>query len=63
VVVVEQGGMTPHVSPLIQPSDCGSLLQAAGFTLPTVDVNTIKVFALKELAGRPASWCFNPVRS
>ena len=35
--------MSPHMSPLVKPSDAAGLLQSAGFTLPTVDVDTIKV--------------------
>jgi NADH dehydrogenase [ubiquinone] 1 alpha subcomplex assembly factor 5 len=35
------GGLSPHVSPMAHVKDCGSLLQRAGFTLPTVDIDTI----------------------
>ncbi|EWM23628.1 putative methyltransferase mitochondrial-like protein [Nannochloropsis gaditana] len=38
-----EGGISPHVSPSAHVADCGSLLQAAGFALPTVDVDTITV--------------------
>ena len=38
-----QGGISPHVSPAAHVADCGGLLQAAGFALPTVDVDTITV--------------------
>lgn len=35
------GGVSPHVSPLIQGRDCGDLLGSCGFTLPTVDTEAI----------------------
>jgi NADH dehydrogenase [ubiquinone] 1 alpha subcomplex assembly factor 5 len=35
-----EGGVSPHVGPFVQPSDIGSLLQRAGFALPTIDVDT-----------------------
>lgn len=38
-----EGGISPHISPSAHVADCGSLLQAAGFALPTVDVDTITV--------------------
>jgi NADH dehydrogenase [ubiquinone] 1 alpha subcomplex assembly factor 5 len=37
------GGVSPHVGPFVQLSDVGGLLLAAGFTLPTIDIDTIKV--------------------
>lgn len=37
------GGVSPHMSPLARPSDAAALLQGAGFSLPTVDVDTITV--------------------
>lgn len=38
-----RGGVAPHTSPLIHPSDVAELSQAAGFALPAVDVDTIMV--------------------
>ena len=38
-----EGGVGAHVGPFVELSDVGSLLQNAGFTLPTVDVDTIKI--------------------
>ena len=38
-----KGGVAPHVSPLLRPSDAAALLQQAHFALPTVDVDTITV--------------------
>lgn len=38
-----EGGVSPHVGPFVGLSDVGGLLQSAGFTLPTLDVDTIKV--------------------
>jgi len=38
-----RGGLSSHASPLAMPSDAASLLQGAGFALPTVDVDTITV--------------------
>lgn len=35
-----EGGMSPHVGPFVQVTDVGMLLQQAGFSLPTVDVDT-----------------------
>lgn len=37
------GGVSPRVSPLIQISDAGTLLQNAGFSLPCVDTETVHV--------------------
>ena len=45
-VVAEQerdGGVSPHVSPFAQVADCGNLLQRAGFNLPTVDTDIIRL--------------------
>jgi NADH dehydrogenase [ubiquinone] 1 alpha subcomplex assembly factor 5 len=36
------GGVSPRVGPFAQLSDVGSLLQRAGFALPTLDVDTIR---------------------
>lgn len=36
-------GVSPHIAPLPDVRDMGSLLQRAGFALPVVDVDTIKV--------------------
>lgn len=38
-----EGGVSPHVGPFAQGSDVGSLLQRAGFALPTIDVDTLTV--------------------
>ena len=37
------GGFSPHCSPFAAPSDVASLMQAAGFNLPTIDVDTLTV--------------------
>ena len=37
------GGVSPRVSPMMAGSDAGSLLSAAGFALPTVDVDTFTI--------------------
>jgi NADH dehydrogenase [ubiquinone] 1 alpha subcomplex assembly factor 5 len=38
-----RGGYAPHGSPLAQASDVAYLMQSAGFSLPTIDVDTITV--------------------
>ena len=38
-----KGGLGPHASPMAKTSDIAGLMQAAGFALPTVDVDTITV--------------------
>jgi NADH dehydrogenase [ubiquinone] 1 alpha subcomplex assembly factor 5 len=38
-----EGGIGPHVGPFVGLSDVGSLLQRAGFALPTLDVDTFTV--------------------
>ncbi len=38
-----EGGISSHISPAAHVADCGGLLQAAGFALPTVDVDTVTV--------------------
>jgi NADH dehydrogenase [ubiquinone] 1 alpha subcomplex assembly factor 5 len=38
-----EGGVSPHVGPFVALSDVGSLLQRAGFTLPTIDIDTMHV--------------------
>lgn len=38
-----EGGVSPHVSPMAGASDAGGLLGAAGFSLPTVDVDAVVV--------------------
>jgi len=46
LVLAEQerdGGVSPHVGPYVELSDIGSLLTNAGLSLPTVDVDTIKI--------------------
>lgn len=35
------GGVSPHVGPFCQLSDVGALMQAAGFALPTIDIDTV----------------------
>lgn len=37
------GGVSPHVGPFIDFPDVGSLLSAAGFQLPTIDIDTIQI--------------------
>jgi NADH dehydrogenase [ubiquinone] 1 alpha subcomplex assembly factor 5 len=41
--IEREGGVSPHVGPFVELSDVGSLLQRAGFALPTIDVDTFKV--------------------
>ena len=38
-----EGGVSPHVGPFVDMADVGGLLQRAGFTLPTIDVDTFQV--------------------
>ena len=38
-----EGGVSPHVGPFVELSDVGGLLQNAGFSLPTIDIDTVKV--------------------
>lgn len=38
-----KGGVSSHTSPLVKASDVAGLLQSAGFTLPTVDVDTLRI--------------------
>ena len=38
-----EGGVGPHVGPFVNLSDVGSLLQGAGFSLPTIDVDTVRI--------------------
>jgi NADH dehydrogenase [ubiquinone] 1 alpha subcomplex assembly factor 5 len=38
-----EGGVGAHVGPFVDLSDVGSLLQSAGFTLPTIDVDTVRI--------------------
>ena len=38
-----EGGVSPHVGPFVQLVDVGSLMQRAGFALPTLDVDTHRV--------------------
>ena len=37
------GGVSTHVGPFVDFADVGTLLTSAGFTLPTVDIDTIKL--------------------
>lgn len=41
--LAEEGGASPRVSPFADVPDMGGLLQRAGFALPVVDVDTIRV--------------------
>jgi NADH dehydrogenase [ubiquinone] 1 alpha subcomplex assembly factor 5 len=38
-----EGGVSPHVGPFVELSDVGGLVSGAGFALPTIDVDTIKI--------------------
>lgn len=38
-----KGGLSPHASPMARASDVAGLMQGAGFSLPTVDIDTITV--------------------
>jgi NADH dehydrogenase [ubiquinone] 1 alpha subcomplex assembly factor 5 len=38
-----RGGVSPHASPLVTPSDMAGLMQGAGFALPTIDLETVTV--------------------
>ncbi|CAI8006987.1 Arginine-hydroxylase NDUFAF5, mitochondrial [Geodia barretti] len=38
-----EGGFSPHISPFVQVSDIGSLLNRAGFTITTIDTDEIQV--------------------
>jgi NADH dehydrogenase [ubiquinone] 1 alpha subcomplex assembly factor 5 len=38
-----RGGISPHASPMVKRSDVAALMQGAGFSLPTIDVDTITV--------------------
>ena len=38
-----EGGVRPHVGPFIELSDVGSLLQRAGFALPTLDTDSVRL--------------------
>jgi len=38
-----EGGVGAHVGPFVELSDVGSLMQNAGFTLPTIDIDTVKI--------------------
>ena len=41
--VAERGGASPHVSSFVDGAEAGSLLQRAGFALPVVDVDTLRL--------------------
>lgn len=48
--------MSPHIAPAAHVADCGALLQSAGFTLPTVDVDTITVSQIgRQKGGGPST--------
>jgi NADH dehydrogenase [ubiquinone] 1 alpha subcomplex assembly factor 5 len=38
-----EGGVGTHVGPFVELSDVGSLMQNAGFALPTIDVDTVEI--------------------
>lgn len=38
-----EGGVGAHVGPFVELSDIGSLLQGAGFALPTIDIDTVRI--------------------
>lgn len=38
-----RGGISPHCSPLLRSSDVAALIQAADFSMPTVDVETMTI--------------------
>lgn len=38
-----RGGLSSHASPFALPSDIAGLMQSAGFSLPTIDVDTITI--------------------
>lgn len=38
-----EGGVGAHVGPFVELSDVGSLLQTAGFALPTIDIDTVTI--------------------
>ena len=63
--IERKGGISPHISPMVQHQQVGSLLQRAGFNLVTVDVDEIVVnypsmFELMEdLRGMGESNCMN----
>lgn len=43
-----RGGLSPHASPLAKASDIAALMQSAGFSLPTVDIDTVTVRSLND---------------
>lgn len=38
-----EGGVGAHVGPFVELSDVGGLLQNAGFALPTIDIDTVRI--------------------
>jgi NADH dehydrogenase [ubiquinone] 1 alpha subcomplex assembly factor 5 len=38
-----EGGVGAHIGPFVELSDVGTLLQNAGFALPTIDIDTIRI--------------------
>jgi NADH dehydrogenase [ubiquinone] 1 alpha subcomplex assembly factor 5 len=38
-----RGGISPHTSPLVTPSDMAGLMQGARFALPTIDIETVTI--------------------
>ena len=63
--IERRGGITPHISPMVQHHQVGSLLQRAGFNLITIDVDEIIVNypsmfeLLEDLRGMGESNCMN----
>lgn len=39
-----EGGVSPHVSPLVSIRDAGNLLAGAGFSIPTIDSDVLTVY-------------------
>lgn len=59
------GGFAPHISPFVEPTDIGALLNRAGFNLLTIDVEEMKVnypsmfeliFDLQSMAESNVAW-------
>lgn len=38
-----KGGLGPHASPMAKASDIAGLMQVAGYALPTIDVDTVRI--------------------
>jgi NADH dehydrogenase [ubiquinone] 1 alpha subcomplex assembly factor 5 len=48
--LIEEGGASPRVSPMVNLADVGALLQRAGFAMPVADADTIVVTYSEMLA-------------